>query len=484
MNFPIALTLFSAAACLLFAVLWLFVSRAPGWHDTRALSLVSLTAGLYSLTDLAQLLPVSDAVALWAGSLSVAVSGLHCGAWLLFLEARDRRPLSAFERATAWGGVALAVLALVPRVMFTGAVEAFTVPWLDATWRVPRSTPVGTGLLLYFLSVMGIIAVRVSRRWNEGWRQRAPAVWGALMVLLGMHDALVVARVIDSPLLVDLGFLVGTVGYGLLELSRLADDAQRLERLSTQLEQEVQTRTEELAGAQRALARTEVLEAIGQLSAGVAHELNNPAAVVLSNLRYVRGALAEGTTPPDDAVEALDDATVATERITRIVRDLSDAGRIASRKQPWPSPPCDVDAVLTRALETLRVDAGAPLTPRLEGVRQLHGRVDAVVLEKVVLSLLHNAVAATEGVAQPTVVLDTRRHGDEVHVEVRDNGGGVAKEHVAHLFEPFFTTRIAGRGRGLGLPVARGLMVSQGGDLRFGGNTPDGTRFVVTFPAA
>lgn len=481
MNLPIAITTFGLASCMLFALLWLFVSRAPGWQDTRPLSLVSASAGLYSLADLLQLLPLSDEATLWAGRASIGVAGLHCGAWLLFLEARDRRPLGPFERAVAWAGVALVGVALAPGLLFSGHVHRFTLEWLNATYSLPETTGGGTALLLYFLAAMGAVAVRVFRRWNEGWRQRAPVLWGALMVV-GVHDSLVVAQVFDSPLLVDVGFLVGTVGYGLLELSRLVEDARRLEQLSSHLEREVRVRTEELARVEQELARTETLAAIGQLSAGVAHELNNPAAVVLSNLRYVRDSLADGK-PPDDAVEALDDATQATERITRVVRDLSDAGRVASRRQAQPVPPCDLDGVLERTLDTLGAQAGTTVRPELGGERKLQGQVDALVLEKVVLSLLHNAVAAVEGVAAPKVTIDTRRHGAQVHLEVRDNGGGVAPEHEPKLFEPFFTTRAQGRGQGLGLPVARGLMVSQGGDLRFLGNSPEGTRFLVTFPA-
>ena len=311
---------------------------------------------------------------------------------LLFLEARDERTLGRFERAVAWTGVAVAGLALVPGLFFTDDFVRFDVAWLGATYRIPEPSPFGTVSLVYFLAAMATMTARVSRKWKDGWRWRTP-IMGSLLVLgLAFHDSLAVARVITSPLLVDLGFLVAIVGSGVSELSRLVGDAQRLE----------------------------------QLSGGVAHEINNPTAVVLSNLRYVRGALQADGRVPDDAAEALDDASAATERIARIVRDLSDAGRVANRSLEFPHQVCEVDEVVERALGALPgLVSGAP-RPQLHGMTHLRARIDDGVLEKALLSLLQNAATA----------------------------------------------------------VAKGLLHAQGGDLRFLGNTPQGTSFLVVVPRA
>jgi hypothetical protein len=103
--------LMSASCSMLLTLIWLFISRAPGWEDTRPLSLASAAAALYSVFDFTQMMPVSDEVIRWAGQASIAVAGLYCGAWLLFLGARDRRRLSSVERLIAGSGVVLAVLA-------------------------------------------------------------------------------------------------------------------------------------------------------------------------------------------------------------------------------------------------------------------------------------------------------------------------------------------------------------------------------------
>ncbi len=483
MNLAAAVDLISASCSLLFAFIWLRVSRAPGWSDTRWLSAVCATAGLYSLCDLTQSLPFSDVVVRWGGQASISLAALHCGAWFLFFEARDGRPLGGRERAVALTGVALALTALVPGVMFSDQVSSFHVPWLNLTYRTPAPTSFGVIGALYFLTAMGLISIRTFRRWGDGWRHRLPLAAVLLLVGLGINDTLATARLIASPLLVDLGFLVVIVAHGLSELSRLISGARRLEELSTRLELEVEARTAELTQVQRALAHSEKLAAIGQLTAGVAHEINNPAAVVLSSLRYVKESLAEGKTP-DDAAEALEDATQSTERIVRVVRELNDAGRVASRKVDAHSKPCEVDVVVERAVRNLR--AAAPQSPEvtISGERGLRVRVDDALLEQVLANVLANAAVALEGRPKPELQVSLSALEGQVHVVVRDNGGGVAPAVLTRIFEPFFTTRPHGKGTGLGLPVSLGLITSQGGNLELLDSSEAGTRFQITVPRA
>ena len=483
MNLAAAVDLISASCSLLFAFIWLRVSRAPGWLDTRWLAAVCATASLYSICDLTQTLPFPDGVVRWGGQASISLGALHCGAWLLFFEARDRRALSAVERAIAWSGVALAFAALVPGLLFSDRISDTRMGLLGIPYRTPEPTSFGVVAMLYFLSAMGVIALRTLRRWRDGWRHRLPLLGAVLLVGLGINDTLATAHVIPSPALVDIGFLVVIVAHGLTELSRLIGSARRLEQLSTRLELEVEARTRELTQVQRALAHSEKLAAIGQLTAGVAHEINNPAAVVLSSLRYVKESLAEGKTP-DDAAEALEDATQSTERIVRVVRELNDAGRVASRKVDAHSKPCEVDVVVERAVRNLR--AAAPQSPEvtISGERGLRVRVDDALLEQVLANVLANAAVAVEGRPKPELQVCLSALEGQVHVVVRDNGGGVAPAALTRIFEPFFTTRPHGKGTGLGLPVSLGLITSQGGNLELLDSSEAGTRFQITVPRA
>jgi C4-dicarboxylate-specific signal transduction histidine kinase len=120
---------------------------------------------------------------------------------------------------------------------------------------------------------------------------------------------------------------------------RFTSATHRLDMLSSQLEGIVTERTRELAKAHEALAQAERLAAIGRLSAGVAHEINNPSAAVVSNLSYLKTSLRSGDVP-DDAVDALEDSLTSMDKIARIVRQLLDTGRVAASDSSmwrWPS---------------------------------------------------------------------------------------------------------------------------------------------------
>ena len=484
MNLAASVDLISASCSLLFAFIWARLSRAPGWADTRWLAAVSATAALYSACDFTQTVPLPDAVVQWGGQASLSVAGLHCAAWFRFLEARDRRKLAGVERAVAWTGVAVAVAALIPGLLFADRFIAFGVPWLGVTYRMPSPSPLGLAGLSYFLLAMGLMAFRTLRRWKDGWAQRVPALGATLLVLLGLNDALATAGFIQTPLLVDLGFLVVIVGYGLMELSRLIADARRLEQLSARLELEVSKRGSELEQTQRALAHSDKLAAIGQLTAGIAHEINNPAAVVLSNLRYVKQALATDHQAPEDAGEALDDATRSIERIVRVVRELNDAGRVASRKVDVQASPCELDEVVAKCLTQLRTTVPGAPEVQVSGDRGARAFVDDALMVQVLLNVLANAALAVKEQAQPEIEVSVKVEERRVHLIVRDNGPGVAPEALPHLFEPFFTTRPQGQGTGLGLPVSLGLISSQGGDLRLIETSAGGAQFQLTVPRA
>ncbi|MBL8912354.1 MAG: hypothetical protein JNM17_16805 [Archangium sp.] len=457
--------------------MWLRASRAPGWEDTRWLAAISGTAALYSFCDFTQVIDASDAATRWFGQLSICLGGLHCAAWFLFLEARDRQPLTRIERIVVATGVGVSAASLFPHVVFTDQIVSFTVPWLGVTWRVPEVAPWGIPLLGIFLGSMVFVAIRALRRWNDGWSMRVPAVGALLLIALGVHDTMATARLFTSPLLLDLGFLAVVSGYGLFELRRLIDGARKLDEIRRSLADQVTARTSELKQALEALARTEKLAAIGQLAGGVAHEINNPASVVLSNLTYALSSVKSWDARPDDLMEALDDASTATQRISSIVKELAAVGHVATLAERRDAR-CDARVVLEQLVARARRSH-----PSVElSVRGTAGEVavDESVLDEVLGRMLKNALSAVEGEPDPRVEVALEADEATLSVSVSDSGPGIKPEHQAHLFEPFFTTRGVGRGTGLGLAVALGLLRANRGELSFAGNAP--TRFVARVP--
>ncbi|MCY1074978.1 sensor histidine kinase [Archangium lansingense] len=253
------------------------------------------------------------------------------------------------------------------------------------------------------------------------------------------------------------------------------------------LERMVEERTRALEEANARLIHAQKLEALGRMSAGLAHEVNNPLSYILSNLRHVVHGLEklpckeEGLKARDSLTDACRDATVGAERIERIVQDV----RIFARMDEPPRDPVDVREVMELSISM----AARALRPELRLVRDFqevppvwgseHG------LGQVFLNLIVNATHALAGREQPLLRVGIlSREDGMVAVEVQDNGSGIRPEHLSRLFEPFFTTKPVGTGTGLGLSICHGIVTRLGGDIAVDSSPGQGTTFRVLLPMA
>jgi PAS domain S-box-containing protein len=228
------------------------------------------------------------------------------------------------------------------------------------------------------------------------------------------------------------------------------------------------------------LVTTDRLASIGRLAAGVAHEINNPAAFVTVNLGVLRDRFLAGTARTQDVLAMLDESLNGMERIREIVRDLKGFAREKS-----------VDLVDLGAVAQSAIRMAAHETrgrARVERVTEegAVARVRGARIAQVVLNLVVNAAQAiTAGNASENrIVVRTLRAGDKARIEVSDTGTGVDPELADRIFEPFFTTRERTGGTGLGLWLARGIVEEEGGTLSFHNEPGGGARFVVELPAA
>jgi len=244
--------------------------------------------------------------------------------------------------------------------------------------------------------------------------------------------------------------------------------------------------------SQARLLATDRMVSVGTLAAGVAHEINNPLAFLLTNLHFAADALAAGGAQPLGPVrEALQEAVEGAERVREIVRDLKAFARSDDRGRA----PIDVERVLESSVKM----AWNEIRHRARLVKRF-GRVPPVLgeearLGQVFLNLALNAVQAIpEGdVAGNTIELATRLEGDRVIVEVRDSGPGIPEAVRPQLFTPFFTTKPAGVGTGLGLYICRDIVGSlggtvealspEGGDTVLRGSLPAAAREPAAVPA-
>ena len=284
------------------------------------------------------------------------------------------------------------------------------------------------------------------------------------------------------PLLLDIGSLSILLIVAVIHERRFAANVHQLERASSELKREVATRTTALLDAQAALAASERLAGLGRLTAGVAHEINNPIAVVRHNLERIRDlARPEVAVAPDDLPRYVDGALAATDRVVRIVRRLLDAGRVGVT-DAVSIEPFFVAGVVRKAVDMVGHHMNG-IEVSIDANERLVALGDPGMVSQVLENLLVNAAHALERRPNGARIHVRAAHvGHHVRVLVTDNGPGVPEEVRSRLFEPFVTTKVIGKGSGLGLAVSMGLMRSQNGDLALVRTSDAGTEMCLQVP--
>lgn len=278
--------------------------------------------------------------------------------------------------------------------------------------------------------------------------------------------------------------------------AELAASEERYRDLAGQLEQRVAEQVATIEDDRRRLYESERLAAVGQLAAGVAHEINNPIGFIGSNLdtaqRYLDElgavvAAAKGSLPAqrresveytlEDFGELLGESREGVRRIARIVSDLRGISGIDQRADEE----LDLNDLLRGVCNVGATQLGqlADVELDLEPLPKVRGRIGP--LSQAFLNILMNAAQALEG--RGTIRIHGRRDRDGVRVEVSDDGVGMPPEVMKRVFEPFYTTRGVGGGTGLGMTVARDTVQAQGGRIELDSAPGRGTTVTVILPA-
>ena len=308
------------------------------------------------------------------------------------------------------------------------------------------------------------------------WQRQALGDEGWTLHLL--HEPITLVDSVRSYRLAAAGVWM-TLAFLLLYLAQRRKTQRLQASIRERLEREVALRTAELREAQEGLVHAAKMAALGQMSAAMAHEINQPLTAMQMQLGSLRLLLDSGR--QDDVREGLQRIDGLLQRIAGLTGHL----KTFARKSPAGlSERLRLSDVLEQALQLL--------APRLRSEQvQLHSEIDpqarvlgdAIRLEQVLLNLLNNALDAMVDSEQR--VLDVRivRLGDECRLMVEDSGGGIAEETLGHVFEPFFTTKPVGQGLGLGLAVSYGIVRELGGTLS-ATNSEHGAVFTLSLPAA
>jgi signal transduction histidine kinase/ActR/RegA family two-component response regulator len=468
----------------LFAAVAFVVSRAPGWKEVRPYAWGALAALVYCSCDAANANGAGEASALWLARLSMAAAGCFLASWFGFTAGVEARRVLRYERMLQLALIIGGTLCLVPALADDGKVTHHLVPFLGVTVSDVMPAPFEASIDVLFLAVTLHLFVHYERQRRKGLAHaRTYLLVLSVSFVTGLNDALVSGGFYRGPYLIGAGLMFMVLGVGYVMARRFLSYASSLHVLSAQLERTVEQRGKELAEANQALTRAEKLAAVGQLAAGVAHEINNPAAVIKGNLTFLKEEL---TGKVDDEVAVcLDDSISAVGRIARIVRELLSAGRVAGR----------AEAKLEAFSVKEAIEAALTVSePALSGVKaEVADRSDRALLAvgqsdlvtQVVANLVTNAVQAIAGSGVGgKVEISTERRSDGAVVAVEDDGPGIPEALQAKVFEPFFTTKEVGKGTGLGLAVSIGLMQAQGGNLTLRHSKKGSTRFELVLPMA
>jgi signal transduction histidine kinase len=261
-----------------------------------------------------------------------------------------------------------------------------------------------------------------------------------------------------------------------------------LERANADLEGTVEARTAALRAAQAQLVHSEKMASLGVLVAGVAHEINNPVTFIVGGVDPLRQAVAElrgfAAAAPDAAVgaaveragRAADAIARGADRTAAIVRDL----RTFSRLSDAAARAIDVRDDLELTLRLLHPRWAERVTVHRDYAPLPAVDARAEELNQVWMNVLANAFDAIRD--RGNVWIATRATGSEAHVQIRDDGDGIAPDVLPRVFDPFFTTKPPGQGTGLGLAIAHGVVARHGGRIEIDSRIGAGTTVTIVLP--
>jgi signal transduction histidine kinase len=243
-------------------------------------------------------------------------------------------------------------------------------------------------------------------------------------------------------------------------------------------DQDLKKAYEELQLKQDQLVQAAKLGSLGELAAGVAHEINNPLGTITLYAQMIRDEL---TDEQEDAREEIEIILKHATRTAGIVKNLLEF----ARRTDLAVKPVSVNPILEEALsitshqaELQQVYVKKELSEDLPTIAG-----DANKLQQVFVNIMVNALQVMQGGGTLTIRSCAAPDTEHVQVTIADTGPGIAEENLAKIFEPFFTTKPTGKGTGLGLSVSHGIIEQHNGKIEVTSKTGEGTAFIITIPA-
>jgi signal transduction histidine kinase len=474
---PQWVSLTATAGQLIVASLLLMMGQARGYERLQWFSAIGFLGAPYTLSNLTSALPgLSPSTVDLAARLGILLAGLTSGAWLLYSRVRaGLRPWAGIDRMVIVLTLISAAAGAIPGVAYRGGIELVQLPALGIRYALPRSTVMAFPV---FVCLMASVLASGRHLMRGGTRRGRIFHMGAycLAIAAAINDACVAAQIWQAPFLLDLAFLGFIFAVGMELAETLAHSAQRLKELSEDLQTRIERRTRELVEAREALDRNERFIALGQMASGIAHNVNNPLACVMTNTQFVAARLEHEN---QDVKEALADVLEGARRIQSTVQQLRELGAVSPLHART-----RLNAVVHEAIDlTARELSGIKIELRLPQFPDVRGHPTR--LTQAFVHILLNAVESFEADARRRTIRIT---GDilsprEVAIDIRDTGRGIAPDTLDRIFDPFFSTASEGK-NGLGLSLAQSVVADIGGLIEVSSESGTGTQFRLILKTA
>lgn len=274
------------------------------------------------------------------------------------------------------------------------------------------------------------------------------------------------------------------INNGAQMLRNLVQKQTELEDALNNVEEKVKKRTQELLDSkqtivnqQQKLVASSKMSALGEMAGGIAHEINNPLAVINIFTNQLSDELDEAVVNKDESRHLIEQIDKTVDRIAKIIKGLRSFARDGSNDPKVKvSVKKLVEETLTFCGEKFKKNFVKINLGEIDPTLSLKGR--EIELSQVLLNLLNNAFDAISELPEKWISIDVSQEGNKVKISVTDSGSGIPKHIQEQIFEPFFTTKDVGKGTGMGLSISAGIIKSHDGVLSIDPESKN-TRFII-----
>ncbi len=452
----------TAVLALLLGLFFVTVARVPGWRHYRTFSLVAFCTSFYCGVEIFAGNPYTGEH--WqstAGATFSLMLALASGVvWICFDVQQESRPLAVAEKAIIAFLTVGVVSCAVPGLMF-GDWQAIPSPLLGFTYHSPATSWVAdTFITVLLVAMLQLMARYAYRAWtgSGSWLRFCAA---GVFVLGEIEEGLAATGVAEVPFLGGAFWTLGIVLMSVNLGAEVSSNAKKLASLNLELKARISKRTSDLVTTREALMATERHVALGQLAAGVGHEVNNPLSYVKGNLDFLREQLLEddAVAEDDDAIVAIDDALHGAERIRLVVDNLTSYARSAPVTGA-----AQVPNAIDVAMRVVRPKSKFTMVMNASIGETTPVAIDESRLIQILVNLLINTSETCREVSPPPAISITSRQDHKfVVIEISDQGSGMDESPLARIVKSVHNS--SSEQRTWGFFLCRSLVEAAGGTI-------------------